>query len=107
MDMKLKIAAFLATVLIASGCATQSTNPENSPDTTDPTHSGNLQLYISDQPAAIDSFQYLNVTLSEVRIYAETGMRQTRAVQTVRIARTVPRTTQKATKHLTRQPQST
>lgn len=73
MDMKLKIAAFLATVLIASGCATQSTNPENSPDTTDPTHSGNLQLYISDQPAAIDSFQYLNVTLSEVRIYAETG----------------------------------
>jgi len=71
--MKLKIAAFLATVLVASGCATQSTNPENSPDTTDPTQSGNFQLYISDQPAAIDSFQYLNVTLSEVRVFKETG----------------------------------
>lgn len=70
--MKLKFAVFLATVLIASGCATQSTNPDNDGTTGDPMESGSFQLYISDQPAAIDSFQYLNVTLSEVRIFKET-----------------------------------
>lgn len=68
--MEIKLTLFLATVLIASGFAAQN-NPDTDPGTSISGERGVFQLYISDQPASIDNFQYLNVTLSEVRIYPE------------------------------------
>lgn len=65
--MKYKVAAVLLAAIVASGCSTQSTNPQTSPDTNAGT--GQFQLYISDQPAAIDSFDHLNVTVSQVRVF--------------------------------------
>lgn len=63
--MKTKLAAVLIVVFIASGCSTQSTTGDS--------EKGQFQLYISDRPADIDKFDYLNVTVSEVRVFPETS----------------------------------
>ena len=61
--MKMKLGAVMLAVVIASGCSTQSTTPD--------TEKGQFQLYISDQPADIDDFDHLNVTVSQVRVFSQ------------------------------------
>lgn len=61
--MKTKLAAVLILVFIASGCSTQSTSSD--------TDMGQFQLYVSDRPADIDKFDYLNVSISQVRVFPE------------------------------------
>lgn len=61
--MKIKLGAILVAVLIASGCSTQSTANDS--------ENGQFQLFVSDSPADIDKFDYLNVTVSEVRVFPE------------------------------------
>lgn len=64
--MRYKVAAVLLAAIVASGCSTQSTNPQAQDPGAD---MGQFQLYVSDQPAAIDSFDHLNVTVSQVRVF--------------------------------------
>lgn len=52
--------AIFAFILVASGCSTQQ-NPE----------SGQFELLISDAPAAIDDFDYLNTSFSQARVFPE------------------------------------
>lgn len=61
--MKLRLAALLAFAVIASGCTAGPSEPSE--------ETGNFELYISDQPADISDFEYLNVTIGEARIFSE------------------------------------
>lgn len=61
--MELRLTALLAFVVIASGCTA---GPSASTEET-----GNFELYVSDQPADISDFEYLNVTIGEARIFSE------------------------------------
>jgi hypothetical protein len=65
-----RIAAVLLAAIIASGCATTSTNPETQNSGTGSGQDmGQFRLYISDQPADISRFDYINVTVSNVRVF--------------------------------------
>lgn len=70
--MRYRLAAVMLVVIVASGCSTSNTGPQGqNPD--DGAGTGGFNLYISDQPADIDSFEYLNVTVSEVRVFKESS----------------------------------
>lgn len=63
----LALAVVFAAVIV-SGCA-------QGPDT--PQQEGSFELLISDQPTAIDSFDYVNTTFSEVRVYSTNASENT------------------------------
>lgn len=68
--MDVKVVALILVAVVASGCAASNTNPDSQdPGTTPSSDLGQFQLYISDQPAAIDNFDHLNVTVSNVRVF--------------------------------------
>jgi hypothetical protein len=61
--MELRLAILIAFAVIASGCTA---GPSTSTEET-----GNFELYVSDRPADISDFEYLNVTIGEARIFSE------------------------------------
>ena len=65
-------AILIATLVVLAGCTgSVAPGPGSSDDTTatattDGTGSGTVQFYISDQPSAIEDFDHLNVTITQV-----------------------------------------
>jgi hypothetical protein len=60
--MEYRLLGVLFIAVLVSGC-TSSTAPEG--------ETGRFALYVSDQPADISSFKYLNVTFDRARIFSE------------------------------------
>lgn len=61
--------AVIAAIMIVSGCSTQNTTQESS--------QGDFELLVSDAPAAIDDFEYLNTTFSTARVFVQNGSNST------------------------------
>ena len=62
-------AALVALMLVTAGCSFGGTGPGDSGEPSDGTSGdavGTINFYISDQPGAIEDFEHLNVTISQV-----------------------------------------
>lgn len=79
--MRIKLILIFSIAMIASGCAANGNT--SSSDT------GELNLYISDRPAEIDNFDYLNVTVSKVRLFAEVENSSNESFRSFNISETV------------------
>lgn len=67
--MKRAVIALLAAAVLASGCMSQSSPTSDS--------NAEFQLFISDQPAAVQDFDYLDVSFSHARIFEQNESKRT------------------------------